>query len=39
VSWYDLADKHGINLDSRTSNPISMANAPKHNMSHSGKGE
>ncbi|MCL1142171.1 gluconate 2-dehydrogenase subunit 3 family protein [Shewanella gaetbuli] len=39
VSWYDLADKHGINLDSRTANPISMANAPKHDMSHSGKGE
>lgn len=38
ASWYDLADKHGINLEVRTSNPISMANAPKH-MVHPGKGE
>jgi gluconate 2-dehydrogenase gamma chain len=36
ASWYDLADQHGINLDERTSNPISIADAPKH-MAHPGK--
>lgn len=36
ASWYDLADKHGIDLSDRTSNPISIADAPKH-MGHSAK--
>lgn len=30
ASWYALADQHGIDLSERTSNPISIANAPKH---------
>ena len=30
ASWYDLADKHGIDLSERTSNPISIADAPSH---------
>lgn len=33
ASWYDLADKHGIDLSERTSNPISIADAPTH-MAH-----
>lgn len=39
ASWYDLADKHGIDLTERTSNPISIADAPSHmgHMGHSGK--
>jgi gluconate 2-dehydrogenase gamma chain len=39
ASWYDLADKHGIDVTERTSNPISIADAPSHvgHMGHSGK--
>jgi gluconate 2-dehydrogenase gamma chain len=30
AAWYDLADKHGINLDERAANPISIADAAVH---------
>lgn len=30
ASWYDLADKHGINLDERAPNPISIADGAVH---------
>jgi len=37
ASWYDVADKHGIDLDERRFNPISIADAPK-GMHHHGMG-
>lgn len=33
ASWYDLADKHGINLDMRGANPISIADGAVHGHS------
>lgn len=37
ASWYDVADKHGIDLDDRRFHPISIADAPK-GMHHHGTG-
>lgn len=31
ASWYDLADKHGIDLSERQRNPVSIADAVPHN--------
>lgn len=39
ASWYDLADKHGINLDQRAANPLSIADAAGHSPHSKGKPE
>ena len=39
ASWYDLADKHGINLDQRAANPLSIADAAAHGQHSGGQAE